>query len=254
MSEFRIHLVIACWSGARRGQPYSKTYIPDQIEWLSRTRHDSLTAITFVDSVAPDQHPDHLFYLNDVKFRFGVNVIRRRNWGMSYGAYGDVFRRYKHCDFTHWLFMEDDYVFVRDHFDDIMATIYRDTLGDSGYLCLLVTPDCDEYRRHGSCSIGLVSTEAARLAFRNRRGFGHRQGQFTRLFGWIEDTTKHFKTIFYRGMKPCHGRCIIASESLPELSVPVQVFGVPIEIFDEWSLIFDSSLFVKSKSSEIQSI
>lgn len=227
-----VHLVIACWSGARRGQPYAKSYIPDQLEWLARTRHDIVTQVTMVDAHSDCGHPDHESHLLRAE-RLGICVIRRSNRHMSYGAYGDAFYYFGKQPFDYWIFIEDDYVFVSDDFDEALVDMHVEKFPDgNGYLCSMVG-DGERWGRHGICSTGITTTHAARKAFKwkGREWFGRHQDRFTNLFGGLHDTTDRYMTIFYRGW---HNRCLLAGVGSP-LLVPVQCMGWPSSVFAESS-------------------
>ena len=77
---------------------------------------------------------DYLDYLPQVPFP----LISRANVGMSYGAWDEGWKAYP--DFDYFIFLEDDYVFVRDHFELAMVEMFEywsnlDSCGGCSYVC-----------------------------------------------------------------------------------------------------------------------
>jgi hypothetical protein len=121
-----VNYVIACWSGMRRVNP--RRYVEDRpvfirmhFERLSKLRH-GLDQVTVIVSKNPDEPASYRDFLSHLPERVGrakVVIMERPNVGYSYGAYSDVFARYGE-GFTHYLLMEDDYLFTTDGFDSEM--------------------------------------------------------------------------------------------------------------------------------------
>lgn len=130
----RINLVIACWGGPRRTPDAAyeidrASYLKYQIDSLDRFKH-SLAQITFV-STGGDSSA-YYDYLSLVARKY--KVIERVNIGMSYGSFDAAWQADR--SFDYYIFLEDDFVFVRDNFDIDMVR-YFETIENCGYLCQL---------------------------------------------------------------------------------------------------------------------
>ncbi len=118
-----INYVMACYFGARQGASSvfdtdRLFYVRKHIDSLERLSH-KLSQITVVCSGAdPGVALSHK--IKDTK----IVYIVRPNIGMSYGAYSDVFERYRK-EFSHYIFTEDDYLFTHDNFDDLLIEEYN---------------------------------------------------------------------------------------------------------------------------------
>jgi hypothetical protein len=129
----RVNLVIACWGGDRRtpDSQYESDrahYLKLQVDSLSRFEHP-WTTVTFVSTGG---EPVYLKYLDEVRKQY--QVIDRPDIGMSYGSFDAAWKADGTYDY--YIFLEDDFVFVRNHFDIEMVR-YFETLSDCGYLCQL---------------------------------------------------------------------------------------------------------------------
>jgi len=143
-----INYVVACWSGMRRINP--KLYLEDRsvflrihLESLQRLKH-SLSQVTFVFADNPEEPEEYKEFRTALPDRIGsakVVSIQRPNVGYSYGAYNDVFDKYR-SDFDHYLLMEDDYVYTQDQFDqELLRSLEEDPR------CGLVSFVCDKGTR-----------------------------------------------------------------------------------------------------------
>jgi hypothetical protein len=131
----RVNLVVACWGGPRR-TPDSRYeadrayYLKHQVDSLNRFDHN-LTQITFVSTGGDTQeYYDYLWQVIAKKY----TLIERENVGMSYGSFDAAWQADR--SFDYYIFLEDDFVFVRDNFDSDMAAFFE-ALPDCGYLCQL---------------------------------------------------------------------------------------------------------------------
>ena len=128
-----INYVLACWSGLRRVNPPEyvtdrSVFLKKHLESLVALRHN-LAQITLVINHNPEEPPEYAKFidslpnhLNDVP----LQVIRRSNRGFSYGGYSTAYAVTKAKQFTHYMLMEDDYVFCLNNFDDIMVNLQED--------------------------------------------------------------------------------------------------------------------------------
>lgn len=157
--------VIPVWSGARRlNDPrYRKDctfYLKEHIKSLENLRHNlSQVTVAIADNPKePKQFADFVETIPKTIRKTPVEVIRRRNYGLSYGAISDVFDLYEN-QFDYYFFVEDDYMFTLNDFDSVMMKKMsrHKTLG---YLCGYVGKYSELKYRHASMSIGCISGEA----------------------------------------------------------------------------------------------
>jgi len=125
------------------------------IRQLEHLQHD-LALVTIVVNEGPDaEFDDFVDSLDGREVReTPIRVIRRPNVGMSYGAWADVFVR-DGTAFSHYLWIEDDYVVVHDRFDTIMLEMMQASGCD--YLCGFAA-DLG-LGRHAAISNGLIRSE-----------------------------------------------------------------------------------------------
>lgn len=131
----RVNLVVACWGGPRRTpdaqyEADRAYYLKQQMDSLSRFKH-SLSQITFVSTGGDTDN--YYRYLERVVGK-DFEVIQRPNYGMSYGSFDAAWQADR--SFDYYIFLEDDFVFVRDNFDTEMVKYFQ-ALPDCGYLCQL---------------------------------------------------------------------------------------------------------------------
>jgi len=69
-----------------------------------------------------------------IKARGDVRVMRRPNVGQSYGSYSDIFERYRDA-YDAYIFYEDDYYPVGDHFDAAWCDMLESADDDIGMIC-----------------------------------------------------------------------------------------------------------------------
>jgi hypothetical protein len=142
------NLIIACWSGPRRNErdellnivPYPTTrigHLQKQIATLGHYKHQ-LTQITLVVPPYVEEPDNFTRYLSRLPERLGgakLEVYRSpSNLGWSYGSWNSAVQRYQ--DFDHYLFLEDDYAFVKDDFDKKIIEMWESrTDSDVQFLC-----------------------------------------------------------------------------------------------------------------------
>lgn len=133
-------------------------YLKSQITTLNQYKH-SLSKIIFTFNV----EPEHYAYLSEAinlipkKIQnTPVEINIRENYGMSYGAFSDLFA--KNMDkYDYYVFNEDDYVIVQDNFDMYLVNKFE-SLSNCGYLCGLVREIAHtEKNRHAGMSSGISS-------------------------------------------------------------------------------------------------
>lgn len=165
METPRLNYVVACWAGERRFMhPAMKhdrtTFLKMHLRQLERLKHD-IARVTVVVNAAPDDQLSKRFdsFVDEIDGtrlrRATISVIRRANIGMSYGAWDAAFVRDGDA-FSHYVWIEDDYVFVHDRFDLEMLEMMR--VSGCDYLCG-VANDGYGHERHAAISNGMVNSE-----------------------------------------------------------------------------------------------
>jgi hypothetical protein len=166
----KINLVIAAYSGLRRDQfqPYVEDrtyYLQIQLQALQNLKHN-LSQITIVAPRHEEESLDYARFLETIPPKIGstdVVVLRRENYGQSYGSYSFVYDKYRDA-FDYYILIEDDYVFVKNHFDLELATWYK-CIPNCGFLCSFVWEDQspDQHKLHAAIANGVVSAETLGL-------------------------------------------------------------------------------------------
>lgn len=163
----KINYVIATWSGKRRPgndqfHQDSSLYLKQHLESLSKLDH-SLGQITIAvpeNLTEPEEFTNYLQSIPSTIKNTPIKILRRKNIGQSYGSYSDVFIKYQDA-FDFYIFMEDDYIFSKPHFDQIMVQMFQASQ-NCGYLCSYATkfpPDDHNAKPHAAVSNGISSTE-----------------------------------------------------------------------------------------------
>lgn len=136
--------------------------VKKQVEILSKTKHN-LSKIIFNFNVEPEHYP-YISQLHALIPRSiqgaDVDINIRKNEGISYGAWSDLFLKYK-SEFDYYVFNEDDYFFVEDNWDTYLVDKYN-SYEDCGYLCMLAREPLKwcGYRKNAGNSVGIASFKA----------------------------------------------------------------------------------------------
>lgn len=130
----RTNLVVACWGGPRR-TPHCEYeadrayYLKAQLDSLEKFKHN-LSQITFVSTGGDSQ--GYFDCLKLIARQYAL--IEREDIGMSYGSFNAAWQADR--SFDYYIFLEDDYVFMKDNFDVDMINCFN-SIDDCGYLCQL---------------------------------------------------------------------------------------------------------------------
>lgn len=139
--------VIATYGGHRptaRMSPFGNAEYLNSPSWNIKTHLERLSKlkhnINQIIVVVPPNPKKFLSELSVIADQYSIEVFyRRKNQGMSYGGYSDVFGYYKN-KFDYYFFFEDDYVPVLDNFDSIFIENYSGGwLHTGGVECGLVS-------------------------------------------------------------------------------------------------------------------
>lgn len=136
-------------------------YIREHVKSLEEVAHN-LDKIVFVFNL----EQEHFKFFEEAKniiperiLGANVEVITRENYGMSYGAWSDVYGKYrKHFDY--YIFNEDDYFFVQDDFDKYLVDKFN-SYTNIGYLCGAVMNPAPHspWVTHAGNSVGISSSK-----------------------------------------------------------------------------------------------
>jgi hypothetical protein len=155
---------IAAWSGPRKCLDFDDSYLRRHIDHLNNIKHN-LLQVSIGHPRNPDEAPEYTEYIRSLtKLSDGTPIVVHDlpNQSMSYGQWSRIFQYYGDR-FSHYIFIEDDYVPVKNHFDSILVDMF-DGMSESdncGYLCGLVFDRTGRYgevaRMHAAVSNGISS-------------------------------------------------------------------------------------------------
>ncbi len=216
----KINYVIATWTGHRRkgNEPHrwdKAWYLKEHLRMLGKYQH-SLDQITVVAPYFNREPAEVTKFLEDLDGTAvsgtPVVVLRRENRGHSYGSYSHVYEKYRDA-FDYYILVEDDCVFVKDNFDQIMVNLFLEK-ENCGFLCCLVDffgkTASDPGKLHAAISNGIASKESLEKVWRLKGEIPsskftttyHCQSQLQFSWGFIEaglklqDFTNRYNVIF----------------------------------------------------------
>lgn len=167
-SPAKVNCVIACWSGPRRDQfdPYAEDrtyYLRAQLKSLEKLEHriDQITVVVPENADEPKSYTRFIDSLPDYIGNTKLVVIRKENYGQSYGSWSHVFGKYKDS-FDYYIFIEDDYIFVEDNFDAELVVDHR-AMPNCGFLCSLVMEDINTPEIHAAIANGIADYDSLKL-------------------------------------------------------------------------------------------
>lgn len=113
-------LVVAFYFGKRETcqESESKKYIDAQIHNLRKYKHN-LTEVIFV--IAQDDRLKTEIIKDDIN---DITYIYRKNQGLSFGSWMKTVKIFRDS-FDYYIFLEDDYCFVKDNFDQILINEFN---------------------------------------------------------------------------------------------------------------------------------
>jgi hypothetical protein len=159
--------IINFWLGNRRYECHNYKddrlyYLKEQIKNLTKFDHN-LSKIVFNFNFTEEdyQFVTDIFKIIPNKIQNSdVEVNFRKNYGMSYGAFSDVYS--KNIDkYDYFIFNEDDYSFIVDNWDKYLINKFN-TLDNCGYLCMI---KFDTPKPHGAHSTGISSNEILKKVY-----------------------------------------------------------------------------------------
>jgi len=164
----KVNCVIACWSGSRRDQfaPYDEDrtyYLRAQLKSLQKLEHrlDQITVVVPENPGEPENYTQFIASLPDYIGETKLVVIRKENYGQSYGSYSHVYGKYRD-QFDYYIFIEDDYIFVEDNFDTELVVTHQ-AMHNCGFLCSLVIEDINTPEIHAGIANGITDSKSLKL-------------------------------------------------------------------------------------------
>lgn len=219
------------WLGERRFEysEYKKDnlyFIKQQIKCLQTYKHD-LNKIIFNFNVVPENYKyfSEIFSIVPKQIQgTKVEINIRENIGISYGAWSDIFDKYK-SEYDYYIFNEDDYFFVQDDWDQYLINKYN-SYEDCGYLCMVVQEpeEWNKFKKHAGSSNGIASTKSLTKVFEKFNKLphiSHKQGDA--YDGW-SDVQLDFTFVFQQlGLNIYDVRdeyCVLFQKSSWDYQVP----------------------------------
>jgi hypothetical protein len=167
------------------------------IEYLYKIK-SSLDTIIFNFNIRPDDYPSVSEIFKIVpKYIQGSEVVInfRENYGMSYGAWSDAFVKYQN-KFNYYVFNEDDYFFVEDHWDTYLVNKFN-SLEKCGYLCMVAREGKEwcNYKKHAGHSVGISSYEVLHEVYRKYGDLPHSKNSDYRLAEQLGQVNQSYSVI-----------------------------------------------------------
>lgn len=154
----KVNYVVAAWTGPRRNDlhPDGSFYLRSHLAALAQLQHQ-LAQITVMVPDHDDEAAEVSLCLDSLNGGElgGARVVvqRRENVGLSYGSFAAAYEQSR-GEFDFYIFVEDDYVFVRNGFDQMLIELFEST-PECGYLCGLT--QTWEGKQFAGISNGLTS-------------------------------------------------------------------------------------------------
>jgi len=186
-------LVVAFYFGERESckKQESLKYIDAQKYNLKKYQHN-LSEIIFV--IAEDGRKK-----TEMKKEDGITYVYRKNKGLSFASWMKVVKMYKN-QFDYYIFLEDDYCFVKDNFDKIMIDEFNriNIKEEANYVVTFIGS--------GISTIGIISSNSLKklnyfkdmkIKFHNEKGDSMRQ--FLDYVSPVQTINKQYNAFPYWG-------------------------------------------------------
>lgn len=167
MQNFKVNYMIGTWSGPRAEQSFDDKFLERHLAQFSKVKHPLISQISIGYPYNPQEklrYTQWITNLNRTADGTPIKVYPMDNIGRSYGQWSKMFDLNRN-KFTHFLFIEDDYVPVLDEFDKILVEMFEEKHKDSncGFLCGLVLDESGRYGatyvKHAAIANGVASNE-----------------------------------------------------------------------------------------------
>ena len=263
-TEIKTNYCLATWSGPRKGIPMDDSFLRKHIEHLNTIKH-SLSQVTIghprYDS-EDQQFTTYLRGLSSLDDGTPIVVHYAPNKAMSYGQWSRIFELYRK-QFTHYIFIEDDYVPVKDEFDSTLVNMYEKKRKDDpllGFLCGLVLGRglTKKHPLHAAISNGISSSDVLQEIFKKfgtlvpyNAVYSAAQVKFSRFIletGFsLDDYLDQYRSVFYKSGKKI-AEYLGEEESKDDLIMPIQClkpetpWDIMVHTFDNKKWEYSSTL------------
>lgn len=227
----KVNYMLATWSGPGSGRHSNDIFIKQHIEKLNTVSHD-LAQISVGYPHNPEEICEYTGYMQSLKALDDgtpIVVYPMENHGRSYGQYSRIFNTCRDDGFTHYIFIEDDYVPYLDGFDVRLANMFDNT-PNCGLLCGMFT------NNHAAISNGISSHEVLShmwdkygvLYFEQKDGYtpqGQKEWsyQFMNAGYEIHDWIHEYRSLYYQhSNKP---RSYSDGVHQDDIIIPIQCCG-----------------------------
>lgn len=129
-------------------------FLKKQVEFLINYKHD-LDQITFVINGDLPSEEKYLKIIEPLKNKCNLSTLKRENIGISYGGFSDAVDKYIN-EFDFFIFLEDDWVFCYDYFDNYLIRKFLKEKNTSMVCAVSSNTDINSKRifgNHASVSI-----------------------------------------------------------------------------------------------------
>lgn len=187
MRNVKVNYLVGTWSGQRNKSKFDDGILKRHLEKLDKVRH-SLSQISVGHPYNPDERREYTDWIRSLKETTSgipIKVYDTDNNGRSYGQWSHMFDKCRN-KFTHFIFIEDDYVPVKDDFDKILVDLFerQSKLNKCGFLCGLIFDQSGRYgtamkQKHAAVANGISSNEVLSNVWRNFKMLPHDQNGYS---------------------------------------------------------------------------
>jgi hypothetical protein len=234
---------------------HPETYLRHHLEQLIKLPYDTITQITIMKATPAKGTPcwNNYYKIDDLIRKLqesrGITVVTHNvpNVGQSYGQYIKAYEMTHAQNFDYWILMEDDYIPLLPHFDNVLIRKYNNKAKTMSNLLLLcswatkVATTKGVIAHHAAHSLSLVNEKTMSKVFnkdsihKHYNSFCNSQCQmkfsllFTKYNIKILDYTDLYSTPFWNG-KSCVN-CSKSPKNNSAIFSPLQSMSLPIESF-----------------------
>lgn len=183
MQNVKVNYLIGTWSGLRNNAEFDDGVLKRHLAKLDQVEH-SLSQISIGHPHNPDERREYTNWIMSLKETakgVPIKVHSVPNNGRSYGQWSHMFNCYRD-QFTHFIFIEDDYVPVKNNFDQILVDSfdYQYQVSRCGFLCGLVLDKSGRYgtvmeQKHAAIANGISSNTVLKEVWRHFQMLPHDQ-------------------------------------------------------------------------------
>jgi hypothetical protein len=176
--------MIGSWSGERYAMSFSDSHLQEHLNQLDKLEH-SISQISIGHPHNPTERPEYTKWIKSLKETKNGTPIKVHdvpNIGRSYGQWSRMFNMYRD-QFTHFIFIEDDYAPVLDNFDKALLEMFEEQPKTCGFLCGLILDRSGRYGRvaaepHAGVSNGISSNSVLKEVWRKFNCLPHDKQEY----------------------------------------------------------------------------